>query len=186
SQNWEHIRDVPCAVPVGQWIDVTVRMTASRLEVRVDDKRVLVFADREHPLAPGSIGLRTWKREASFRHLAISTGDQNEREQLPFRAVDPQGAGGVSGMWRIVQRGSARGHFALETERPFIGARSQRITFNTGEGSIGVENRGLNRWGLSFTEGKPYEGYLWMRADAPAEVHVAAESGGGARTPARP
>ena len=34
---------------------------------------------------------------------------------------------------------------------------------------------------MSFVAGKPYEGYLWIRADEPAEVHVAAESRDGAR-----
>jgi alpha-L-arabinofuranosidase len=85
-------------------------------------------------------------------------------------------------MWREVRRGSAAGSYALEAERPFAGSQSQRITFQSGDGAIGVENRGLNRRGMSFVAGKPYEGYLWIRADAPAEVHVAAESGDGART----
>src|SRR5262249_36134978 len=29
--NWEPIRDVPCAVPVGPWIDLSVRMTDTRV-----------------------------------------------------------------------------------------------------------------------------------------------------------
>jgi alpha-L-arabinofuranosidase len=174
--NWEHIRDVPCAVPVDRWINLVVRMTDTGLEVRVDDRPVLEYEDREHPLSAGSVGLRTWQREASFRKLAI------RGEELSFRAVDPHGAGGVSGMWRAVKRGSATGRLAPETERPFVGSRGQRITFESGEGSIGVENRGLNRWGMSLVGGKPYEGYLWMRAEEPTEVHVAAENGDGSRT----
>src|SRR5262249_31002564 len=38
------------------------------------------------------------------------------------------------------------------------------------------ENQGLNRWGLSFVAGKPYEGYLWARAEKPVELVVALES----------
>ena len=178
--NWEPIRDVPCDVPVDRWITLAVRTTATGLEIRVDDRPVLKFEDREHPLPAGAVGLRTWQRAAFFRGLAIRSGER--REEVPFRAVDPNGAGGVSGMWRAVKRGSATGRFALETERPYVGSQSQRIHFTGGEGALGVENRGLNRWGLNFVAGKPYEGYLWMRAEGPAEVHVAAESGDGSRT----
>jgi hypothetical protein len=179
-ENWEHIRDVPCEVPVDRWIDLSVRMTETSLEVRVDQRLVLEYEDREHPLRAGSVGLRTWQREASFRGLAIETGDG--KKPLPFRAVDPQGAGGISGMWRAVTRGSAHGQFALETERPYIGVQSQRIALKDGDGALGVENRGLNRQGLTFISEKPYEGYIWMRSDAPASVRVAAESGDGSQT----
>ena len=181
--NWEPIRDVPCNVPIDRWITLSVRMTDTRLEVRVDDRMILEFEDREHPLPAGAVGLRTWRREAAFRGLTIKSGAMIEK--LAFRAVDPHGPGGISGMWRAVRRGSATGGYALVAERPFAGSQSQRITFESGEGAIGVENRGLNRWGMSFVAGKPYEGYLWIRADAPAEVHVAAESGDGTRTHAK-
>lgn len=179
-QNWEHIRDVPCSVAVGRWVDLTVRMTGTGLAVVVDGRPVVEFEDREHPLSAGSVGLRTWQREASFRGLKLRRGDQSEK--LAFRAVDPHGDGGVSRMWRTVRRGSATGRLAPETEQPFAGSTSQRITFTGGAGAIGVENRGLNRRGLSFAAGKPYEGYLWIRADQPAEVRIAAESGDGSRT----
>jgi hypothetical protein len=178
--NWEPIHDVPCDVPVDRWIDLAVRMIDAGLEVRVDDRPVLAFEDRERPLAAGAVGLRTWRREADFRGFTVTRGAT--REELAFRAVDPHGPGGVSGMWGAVRRGSATGSYALEAERPFAGSQSQRITFEGGDGAIGIENRGLNRRGMSFVAGKPYEGYLWIRADKPAEVHVAAESGDGHRT----
>ncbi len=179
-QNWEHIRDIPCAVAVGRWIELKVLMRETALAVVVDGRQVFAIEDSRNPLPAGSVGLRTWQREASFRGLELRRGDQTE--ELAFRAVDPHGDGGVSGMWRSVRRGSAAGRLAPEAERPFAGSTSQRITFIRGEGAIGVENRGLNRRGLSFAAGKPYEGYLWIRADQPAEVRVAAESGDGSRT----
>jgi len=55
----------------------------------------------------------------------------------------------------------------------FIGAQSQRITFaDGGVGEVGIENRGLNRRGLAFAAGKPYEGYVWLRADKPVETET--------------
>ena len=179
--NWEPIRDVPCEVPVGRWIDLSVRMTGTGLEVLVDGRPVLEFEDREHPLPPGAVGLRTWRREASFRGLTIQS-DGDERGRSRSGRSTRTGPGGVSGMWRAVRRGSATGSYVLETDRPFAGTQCQRIKFEAGDGAIGVENRGLNRWGMNFVAGKPYEGYLWIRADEPAEVLVAAESGDGDRT----
>jgi hypothetical protein len=84
-------------------------------------------------------------------------------------------------MWRGLRRGGAVGRFGFETERRFIGMQSQRITFEAGRGEIGVENRGLNRWGMYFVPRRPYEGYLWLRADKPVEVVAALESGDGGR-----
>ncbi len=88
----------------------------------------------------------------------------------------------ISHMWRPIQRGTARGRFALEPARPFVGSQSQRITFIDGQGEIGIENQGLNRWGLCFQEGKPYEGYVWVRAERPADLLVAMENGDGTKS----
>jgi alpha-L-arabinofuranosidase len=178
--NWEPIRSVPCDVPADRWIDLAVRMTDDGLEIRVDNRLVLEFTDREHPLADGAVGLRTWQRKADFRRLSIRRGDRSEA--LTFTQFEPHGAGAVSGMWRVVRRGSVRGGFALQIEQPYAGSQSQRIVLEGGDGAIGVENMGLNRRGMSFVAGKLYEGYLWMRADEPAKVYAAAESGDGART----
>ncbi|MFO0925748.1 MAG: alpha-L-arabinofuranosidase C-terminal domain-containing protein [Gemmataceae bacterium] len=37
-----------------------------------------------------------------------------------------------------------------------------------------MENRGLNRWGIGVHAGRPYEGILWLRAEAATPVTVAA------------
>lgn len=178
--NWEPIREVPCEVPVDRWVTLSAQMTEGGMTIRVDDQVVLEYEDREHPLPAGAVGLRTWKREADFRGLMIVRG--TDREEFAFRPVDPHGLGGVSGMWRPVRRGGSEGGYAMETDRPFVGSQSQRIIFESGDGAIGVENRGLNRWGMHFEAGKPYEGALWIRADEPATVRVAAESGDGTTT----
>jgi alpha-L-arabinofuranosidase len=82
----------------------------------------------------------------------------------------------VSGMWRPINRATAIGRFALVKERPFAGTQSQRIVFESGDGEIGIENQGLNRWGENFVAGKPYEGYLLFRAEQPTTLFVAMES----------
>jgi Domain of Unknown Function (DUF1080)/Alpha-L-arabinofuranosidase C-terminal domain len=174
-QNWEPIRSVPCDVPVNQWIALSVRMTGNSLEVFVKGKSVTQFEDTEHPLASGSVGLRTWQCDARFRNMSINTGGQ--RRDIPFElAHSDVWSNGISGMWRALHRGSAEGEFSLEAREAFTGGQSQRVAFLRGEGEVGLANEGLNRWGTSFIEGKTYDGCLWARAEQPAEAWVTLES----------
>jgi hypothetical protein len=91
-------------------------------------------------------------------------------------------AEGVSGMWRRFQRGSAAGRFTIVTRQPFAGAQSQSLSFDAGTGQCGIENQGLNRWGMNFAAGKPYEGFIWARAEKPATLFASLESRDGSRT----
>jgi hypothetical protein len=179
--NWEHINDTRCDVPTGRWIALTVKMAGAALDVSVDGKPVTTYRDRQHPLPAGQVGLRQWQREARYRDLWINAGGKNTK--LPFER-DPEAAGDVSGMWAPLRRGTARSAFSLERDRPFVGSQSQRIAFTTGDGEVGIENRGLNRQGLCFRAGKPYEGYIWARAEKPTDIWVSLESGDGARVDA--
>jgi alpha-L-arabinofuranosidase len=177
-RNWEPIKDVPCPVPADRWIPLAVKLDGATLEIFVDGKSVLRHEDHEHPLTAGGIGLRVYGRPCRYRNLWVKTaGRVTPLPFAPARRWDE----GVSGMWRGLRRGTAAGRFALDTSDPFIGRQSQRIDFDKGKGEIGVENRGLNRWGLSFIEGKPYEGYVWVRSERPAAVVVALEAGDGGR-----
>ena len=60
--NWEPIKDVPFAVPTGEWIRLTVQMTKQSLEVLVNGKSIYTYEDRAHPLKTGGFGLRQWQR----------------------------------------------------------------------------------------------------------------------------
>jgi alpha-L-arabinofuranosidase len=179
--NWEPIKDTACEVPVGRWVPLAVKMAGRTLSVLVDGKSVITYEDRDHPLPAGAVGLRQWQREAHYRNLWVRTGDTTTR--LPFER-DPDDPRPVSGMWAPVRRGTAHAAFALETDRPLTGRQSQKIAFIDGEGEVGVQNRGLNRQGLAFRSGKRYEGYVWARAEKPARLWVALESGDGARVQA--
>lgn len=175
-RNWTPILEKPVAVPSDRWIALVVQIQDRSIEAFVDGKSVAKFDDREHRLAPGSIGLRTWRRSARFRNLWVKSTDDKIRkfslESIPRDSL----AAGVSGMWGAIERGSARGEASLESKAPFVGKKSQRLTYLSGEGEIGIENQGLNRQGMWFVADKPYEGGVWARADRPAEVFVAIES----------
>jgi alpha-L-arabinofuranosidase len=174
--NWEPIKDVPCVVPADRWISLLVRLEEQSLVVLVDGKEVLTYRDQQHPLAAGRVGLRPFSRGARYRNLWVKTAGRTQR--LPF-VIDRDHQEGVSGMWRGLRRGTAVGRFSLERERAFIGEQSQRITFESGKGAVGIENRGLNRWGMYFVAGKACEGYVWLRADKDVEVVAALESSTG-------
>ena len=83
-------------------------------------------------------------------------------------------ADGVSGQWRATGAG---GTYAVVTDEPFVGRQSQRVTAETAP--AGVENRGLNRWGLHFAGGKPYDGVVWLRTPRATDVTVAAQTADG-------
>ncbi len=177
--NWEPIKNVPCDVPTERWVPLAVKMTGRTLAVFVGGKGVLTYEDRDHPLPAGAVGLRPWQREARFRGLYVTTGGKTTK--LPFER-DADSPGPVSGMWAPLRRGTARAAYALDENHPFAGKQSQKMTFAGGEGEVGVENRGLNRQGMAFRAGKPYEGYVWARAEKPADLWAALESGDGAKT----
>jgi len=84
--------------------------------------------------------------------------------------------------WQPFRRGTAEGHFTHTILRARRGRHSQKMAFLRGEGAVGMENRGLNRWGLSLAEGQPYEGLVTLLAEADARVLVALQSDDGSRT----
>ncbi|MFG1646629.1 RICIN domain-containing protein [Amycolatopsis sp. NPDC049252] len=96
---------------------------------------------------------------------------------------EPEHDAGVSGMWRPIASGGAQGTYALDTTTPFKGHQDQRITFVSGRGSVGVENRGLNRQGIGVVGGKPYEGQITLRTTQP--VSLTLQNADGSRTYAR-
>ena len=104
---------------------------------------------------------------------------QHPKGRAGKRCLSPFPEAGVSRMWRPLARGSAVGRFSLETARPLFGAQSQRVEMAGGVGEAGVENRGLNRWGMYFEAGKPYEGLFWAKAKTATVVYAALESGDG-------
>ena len=177
--DWQHFSDTHCEIPVGKWIALKVAMKGDALEVLVDGRQVASFKDSGHALAPGVVGLRQWQRAAAYRNLwATSNG---MAVKYPFEKTE-ESVAEISGMWRGVRRGNAAGAFRLDKEGAFVGAQSQWMEFKEGDGAVGVENQGLNRWGMFFREGANYEGVVWAKADAPVELWASLESADGSKT----
>ncbi len=71
--------------------------------------------------------------------------------------------------WQPFRKGSACGRLKATHLRSRRGHRSQRIEFLEGEGEVGIENQGLNRWGMNFVQGREYEGLVVLCARLPKD-----------------
>ncbi len=180
EHGWEPLSETPVPVPLGRWIPLSARLAEGRIEVQVDGGPAAAYVD-PRPLAAGAVGLRTWQREARFRGLWTDAGEG--RHDVPFASEQLEEVpGAVSGMWRAVRKGRAEGRMDLTTAPPFVGRQSQALSLTGGQGAVGIENQGLNRWGMCFRAGRRYEGCLWARAANETPLTVALESADGART----
>lgn len=74
--------------------------------------------------------------------------------------------------WQPFRQGTARGYFKATQRQARRGCRSQLIEFLDGDGEVGIENRGLNRWGMNFAGGKAYEGLVVAKAEKPGDTHL--------------
>lgn len=83
--------------------------------------------------------------------------------------------GGVSRQWRATdaETGAA---YMLTSDAPFKDEHSQRIVRSAAGNWSGVENRGLNRQGLSLIANKSYEGTLALRVDRAMPVRISFQS----------
>jgi hypothetical protein len=177
--NWEPIGESPCELPVGKWASLVVKLEGRTIECFVNGRSIVRHQEDDRVLSAGTIGLRAYQNEARFRDLWIKT--DGKKQSIPLVA-ESEAIGEVSGMWRATRAGNAKGTAQITNDHPFVGRQSQRMTFDSGEGETGIENRGLNRWGLHFKGGKPYEGIVWARANRSVELLVKLESGDGTRT----
>ena len=177
--NWEPIQDTRRSVPTGAWIPLVVKLNGSMIEVIVNGASVIRHDDGASALRSGRIGLRQWQREAQYRNLWIKTGA--EVTKLDFEPDAKASRQDISGLWRLVRSGTASGICSMETRQPFVGRQYQRLEFASGQGAFGIENQGLNRWGMHWVSGKSYEGVVWARTERPIEMIVVLESADGAR-----
>lgn len=158
---------------------ITLLMTAGL--VRAQETQIEIHMDQTlHPLSPYLTGACLEDVNHEVYGGIYSQMIFGESFQEPPSAGN--GSLQVSGMWRAIHRGTAEGDFLLDEQGAFVGQQSQQIDFKSGAGEVGIENEGLNRWGLGFASGRAYEGHLWARAAQPVKLFVALESRDGSRT----
>jgi alpha-L-arabinofuranosidase len=84
--------------------------------------------------------------------------------------------------WQPVRKGTSTGAFSIDSIHPFVGKQSQVMGFISGRGVIGIENRGLNREGLSLVGKKIYEGAIVVKAGAQTQLFITLENEDGSIT----
>ena len=119
------------------------------------------------------------ERNPAFAGLSGTVSCLAEREYLADRSEIRS--------WQPFRKGSAQGRLKATQMRSRRGCRSQQIEFLEGRGEVGIENRGLNRWGMNFVPDRVYEGLLVVAGSLPGKgpdevlpVYVALESADGA------
>ena len=182
-RNWTPLLSVPAAVQSGRWHHLRVECSGKELSVFLDgDKKpVIQYTDSAAPILSGKVGVRTWNSDASFRRFAVETADKRVTDD--FAPGDAAGKSEVSGMWDAFHTGSAVPNYTWDDNLPFNSAHSQKIELLRGDGTVGVANRGLNRWGLSVLKDHVYSGRLYFRQDGyDGKAMVALQSADGDRT----
>jgi alpha-L-arabinofuranosidase len=91
------------------------------------------------------------------------------RTELDRRA---NGEEQISRCWAKMISGSANGRYILQRGNAYMGRQDQIIMMEGGQGEFGLINKGLNKQGIRFISGKPYEGVLRIKADSPAKIYL--------------
>ena len=179
--NWTPLRSAAAPVKVGAWHHLRVECAGKDLSVFLDGDKapVLQYTDTAAPILTGKVGVRTWNSNASFRRFATESGGKRVADDFGGAGTRPA----VSGLWDAVQTGTATARYVWDDNAPFNSARSQKIALLDGEGTVGVANRGLNRWGLSVRKDHAYAGRLYLRQKGyDGKATVALQSADGGRT----
>jgi alpha-L-arabinofuranosidase len=172
------VKKAPLALAPDAWVALAVRVEGKVVTVLVDGKEVLKYEDDQRlPLAHYAL---VAKGDARFRNLWQTAADGKRTVALEPNPLLATPGDAVSLRWAKVQTDSAQGSFALETEGTWHpNCPSQTVTFTGGKGEWGIDNAGLKRWGIAVAPGKPYEGFLRVKAARPTEAHVSLRSADG-------
>jgi alpha-L-arabinofuranosidase len=183
--DWLPLADAHAAVEPGKWHSLHVHVGGKHLLITLDNAVVISFTDPNPEIHGGHVGVRTWNSRAAFRNLTVSSVQGDAQESLG-EPGPPDETAQVSGMWDPVQTGAAKAAYAWDGARPFNSAHDQKISHMGGAGSVGVVNRGLNRWGIAVSKGAVYSGRLYVRRDGGGKAAAHAASTGAAKAAAEP
>lgn len=177
--DWRLLAAAKAVIAPGQWHHLRTVLEGPRIRVYLDHEATpkIDFTDSS-PMLAGSVALRTWNSDASFRNVRIQT--PQAVVENTFKS-DPGVA--VSGMWDPIATGDAKAGFAHERAGAFNGTWCQKIEHGAGSGQAGVANRGLNRWGIAVKRGETLAGRVYLRSDRlTGPVTVALQSADGKST----
>lgn len=74
--------------------------------------------------------------------------------------------------WKKIASDNTKGQFQLNRNGAYMGRQNQIIRMQEGNGEFGISNSGLNKQGINFVSGKPYDGILRVKSQKPATIYL--------------
>jgi len=141
----------------GRWYRIRVRCQGPHFQVWLDDQRIIDFTDDAQAHLAGRVGVGTWRTQARFRNIRVSSLDgKTLLEGLP--PLPPQ-AGGLHS-WQPYGPGKV-GTVSAAAEA-LNGEKCREVVSDGGE-------TGLAQTPLAVRAGETYYGSLWARGEAAAD-----------------
>lgn len=162
---------------IDEWIALSIRVDKGKITVTVNGNEKIVYND-PFPLPPGHDAMISTVPDVSFRDAWRRT-ETGRKDIVPFRpnVLLEHGCEEVSYRWKAIRRGEVQANYFLTSEGSWhANSTSQRICYTKGTGEAGINNAGLNRWGINLEAGKDYEGYIRVASSVPTEIHVSLRS----------
>ena len=161
-QNYTPLATSPRREVLGfEWHKLRAEIKGSTITVYLDGEQVLSYEHKDNPLTMGTVGVRSFNSNVSFRNLRV--GYDGKVFDLPFK---PDNAHAVSGMWDAYYSDDSRPCYALDCSTATTGLQSQVIENEASEGRVGVANRSLNRWGIATRKGQKFDGEIMLKGSA--------------------
>ena len=159
KNNFTHLADIPVGCNPAAWNTLGADMADGKIRILLNGKEVYAFDDDDADLKTGAVALRTWNSNVCFRNFRFASGET--AETLAFRPLPGED---VSSPWDAFETGNVETVFALDRSGGFNGPNAQTVQVLSGDGSAGIANAGLNRWGIAARKGQKFQGRLYLRA----------------------
>ncbi len=140
------------AIQTGRWYRVKVRCEGKRFRAWLDDKLLIDFTDDDRGHPAGKVGVGTWRTQARFRNLKVTSLDG----KMLYEGLPEVTSRNTSRRWKAYGPGSIQ----LVTEQPLNSNYSQRIVARD-------EETGLRQQPFCLRKGETYHGSLYARGRAP-------------------
>jgi alpha-L-arabinofuranosidase len=170
------------SIAYDKWHHIKIVVKGGLIQMSIDGSQVpQITCQDAAPLPPGLVGFDATEARGHFRNVRVESSGKLWVAEIP--SDDKNGTGRISEWWDKVVVGDAKAHYDLDSDNPYNSSRSQKVEFRSGtRGTVGIANRGLNRWGIAFKANHSYEGRLYLRGDCPSGVTVALQDANGTKT----
>jgi len=133
QHNYTLMRDVAVTFTPEEWTNLKVEMIGARILIYINNAATpaLDYTDSNNPVLSGTVGLRTWNSDVSFKDLILKT--TTETLARPFQLLN---ASYVSKKWDIVKNVADSVMYSIDEINPFNGKNAQLIHYIQGSGKV--------------------------------------------------